>query len=302
MSDPDNPITIALCEIAEQAAPPRPRIDAAWRAGRRRRRAAISTLAAGTMAAVTAAVLIPLALFGAPAHPAPGPPSSGSASTRHRAAVVLSEPAAPPRPGQFVYAETKSAGGRLYQIWQSADGKQPGLIRNGQGRFILPACTVAQAQANHCSESAGYLPQMPTRPDALRAFLRSIGVIETPPSGFQAPRNWAANDTGKAVDSMMSNTYLLPAQRAALFRLLARTPGFTVIHGVRDAIGRPGVAIRWTYEGGTAEIILNPATFAYLGDRTICPANSPLAQQCRSQYDGSALIKLAFVNRAGQLP
>ncbi len=72
MSDPDNPITIALRDMAEQAAPPRLRIDAAWRAGRRRRWAAITTSAAGAAAAAAAAVLVPLALLSVPAHPAPG--------------------------------------------------------------------------------------------------------------------------------------------------------------------------------------------------------------------------------------
>jgi hypothetical protein len=72
MNDPDNPITIALRDMAEQAAMPRLRIDAVWRAGRRRRRAAVATSVAGAAAAAAAAVLVPLALLSAPSHPAPG--------------------------------------------------------------------------------------------------------------------------------------------------------------------------------------------------------------------------------------
>lgn len=203
------------------------------------------------------------------------------------------QPGSSPRPNQFVYAEAESAAGSLYQIWQSADGAQPGLIRNGQGRFPLAACTVAQAQATGCAESAGFLPQMPTRPARLRAFLKSIGVIQ--PDTASTP-GWAANDLGKAVDSLMSNTYLLPAQRAALFRFMAQTPGFVIVQGVHDAIGRPGVAVQWTYEGGTAQIILNPTTYAYLGDRTTYRGENP------AQFDGEALVKLAYVDKAGQQP
>jgi hypothetical protein len=74
MNEPDNPITIALREIAAQAAPPRLSADAAWRAGRRRRWAAMAVSAATVTAA---AVLVPLAVRGvtaaAPTSPAAAP-------------------------------------------------------------------------------------------------------------------------------------------------------------------------------------------------------------------------------------
>jgi hypothetical protein len=98
----------------------------------------------------------------------------------------------------------------------------------------------------------------------------------------------------------MSTTYLLPAQQAALFELMAQFPGFTIVHGARDAIGRVGVGIKWTYEGAPAEIILNPVSYAYMGDRT-WPSpgfHGPGADA----YDGAALVKMAFVDRAGELP
>jgi hypothetical protein len=69
MSNPDDPITIALRDLADQAAPPRISVDDAWRAGRRRRRfrrqipatAAALTVAAGAALAVTS--------MAAPGHP-----------------------------------------------------------------------------------------------------------------------------------------------------------------------------------------------------------------------------------------
>jgi len=78
MTEPDAPITIALRDLAEQAPAPGLNTDALWRAGRRRRWAAITTSVAGIAAA---AVLVPLAVLSASAHPAPEavPASSGSA-------------------------------------------------------------------------------------------------------------------------------------------------------------------------------------------------------------------------------
>jgi hypothetical protein len=208
------------------------------------------------------------------------------------ARAVLRQPAAPPSPGQFVYSETEGPGGTSkYQIWQSADGTKPGIVVNAQGVMSLPSCSLAQAAATHCATTAGYLPGLPTKPGAVLGYLTRIGLIE-PTAGHKAIPNWVANDLGKEVDSLLSNTYLRPAQRAALFRYMARTPGFTVAPHAVDALGRHGVGIAWTYQGGKAMIIFNPRTYAYLGDRTWAPASSHV-----SGYDGAALVKFAVVSK-----
>ena len=96
-----------------------------------------------------------------------------------------------------------------------------------------------------------------------------------------------ANDLGKEIDSLLSDTYLLPAQRAALFRYMARTPGYFVVRHAADAIGRPGVGIAWRYQGSETMIIFDPRNYAYLGDRTDAAAAS---------YQGAALVKLKIVD------
>jgi hypothetical protein len=267
--------------------------------------AGVLAVAAGLAAALLAA---PSAARG-PARSG-SPARSGQAEIRLTAAQFLGKaaaallrqsPPAPPGPNQFVYTETETSNGQLSQTWLSADGEQAGL----SGNVPIPTCAQLRKQQGpppatpirYCvaAMTAGYLPDLPTQPGPLRTYLTSIGVITPGPPPVSSP-DWAANDTGKAVDFLMATTYLLPAQQAALFQLLADTPGFTIVPAVHDAIGRPGVAIQWTYEGGTAEIILDPATYAYLGDRTTYPGESP------AQFDGSALIRLAIVGRAGQQP
>jgi DNA-binding beta-propeller fold protein YncE len=63
MSDPEHPITTALRDLADQAGPPHIRVDAAWRAGRQARRAAIITSAA-VVAVIAVAVAVPAAILG----------------------------------------------------------------------------------------------------------------------------------------------------------------------------------------------------------------------------------------------
>jgi len=97
MNEYDDLITAALRDLAGQAAPARLSADAAWRAGRRRRWAAITASVAG---AAAAAVLVPLAVvLSAPTHPAPGPSLAGSAGT-HRLPPVQLRQVARISPGQ----------------------------------------------------------------------------------------------------------------------------------------------------------------------------------------------------------
>jgi hypothetical protein len=287
----------------------------AWPAGRAwpARRLALTAAVVAAAAAATVAALIVVPGHTPSAPPAPGRPSAGvrlaAAPFFRRAAMVVSrESAAIPGPGQFVYTETEEAGGGISRQWLSVEGNKNGLVQNpGQRSLELPPCTVAEAQVPRksppgmlyprtikCAEDAGYIPTLPTDPHQLLAYLYKIGIAQP---GDSNGSSWAANDFGKAVDFLMSTTYLLPAQRAALFELMAQTPGFTVVSGARDAIGRTGVAVRWTY-GGRAEIILNSVSYAYLGDRT-WPVPG-FRGQGPNAYDGAALVKMAFVNTAGQ--
>ena len=66
MSGPEEMIADALRGIAAQAGAPRPMADAAWRAGRRRRLAALTASAVAGAAVIVAAVLLPLAAHGQP--------------------------------------------------------------------------------------------------------------------------------------------------------------------------------------------------------------------------------------------
>lgn len=298
---------------------PRTRRRRSWRTRPAKRVAVTTSVAAAAAAAAAALIVVPG--HSPSAHPAPGgtgvrlaPATINVAAVRflrQAAATTRRQPASAPGPDQYVYTETEYANGDKSQMWLSADGNRDGLERKPYA--VLPSCTVAQAEiateelekntTAHtpipCAgdEDAGYLPSMPTDPRALLAYLTNLGLADT---GAGASTSEQANDLGKAVDFLMQTTYLLPAQQAALFELMAQTPGFTVVHGARDAVGRVGVAIKWTFEGGPAEIILNPRTYAYLGDRTwpVPGFHGPDA----NGYDGVALVDLAFVSQAGQLP
>jgi hypothetical protein len=91
---------------------------------------------------------------------------------------------------------------------------------------------------------------------------------------------------------MMITDYLLPQQRAALYELLAQTPGLTVVHSVANMQGTVGVGVSGPWKG-KATIIFDPTTYAPLG------WNQDLAA---GQHSGEVPLKLAIVNKARQLP
>ena len=115
---------------------------------------------------------------------------------------------------------------------------------------------------------------------------------------FTATEGLLDNMLGKLVSQLGEQTYFEPAQRAAIYNLLAETPGFNLVTNVKDAIGRVGIGIEWQFEGGSGELIFNPTTYALLGSRTWPGA----PDQSAPYYYGGALLTMAIVNQAGQVP
>jgi hypothetical protein len=134
-----------------------------------------------------------------------------------------------------------------------------------------------------CTPERAYFPDMPTTAAAMGPYLQRT----------QGIRLNDLNDLSKTVGFMLESDYILPAQRAALYRFLAATPGLTVERHVRDVSGRPGIGVVWHFYGSKAMNIFDPRTFAYLGMTT-------WGEQ--GQLGGGALVQTAIVDRVGEMP
>jgi hypothetical protein len=236
-------------------------------------------------------------------HPIAVPASLTAAQFLNSAAAAMAHlTAVSPLSGQYVYSENVTPGSDWSKEWLSANGTEPGLMEDSTSlppgyAFTEPPCTVAQAEVTGCYVAAGYLPSLPVHADAVLAYLAKLDLAAASPPYPDEPANWMANDLGKAVGQLMSTTYLLPAQQSAIFRLLARTPGFQIVRSADAPGGRPGVGIYWSYQGGGAMIILDPATYAFLGFGTWPAGSQPvLTGQNVTAPDGSALTAMATVN------
>jgi hypothetical protein len=285
---------------------PRPPGRARWGA---RRRLALAGLAISVAAG--AALLITTR---GPAAPALVPPRIDAVSAHVldlAAAAAGRQPGGPPRPDQFVYHAIRDGGGHLYQSWLSVGGTRTGLVRGiGGGTWsYLPGCRDGWEHLDapairggtdgwqHCTPIAAYLPGLPANAGAMRGYLERTQQVTMGDTVAEVDM------LGHDIDDLLRTTYLTPRQLAAMYDFMASTPGFTVVPGAVDAAGRPGVGIRWQVSDGqavapgdTAMIIFNPHTGAYMGDRTTYLGESP------RNYSGEAVVKLAIVNRIGQLP
>ncbi|GAA5021747.1 hypothetical protein [Streptomyces siamensis] len=80
------------------------------------------------------------------------------------------------------------------------------------------------------------LDKLPTRPEALRRVLSA---------GAEGPA--AAEQTVRQSGELLTGSPASPRLRAALFRVLAGTPGAVVTEHVKDGAGRAGTEISWKW-------------------------------------------------------
>ena len=202
--------------------------------------------------------------------------------------VALRTSAQAPSPSQFVYKKVETSQGKITQSWLSVDGARNSIVAHltifgcVHGKLSVGPGTPAGAD-RRCTPVRAYFPDMPTRASEMRAYLQRT----------QGVRPGNLNDLAKTVGGMLDTDYLLPAQQAALYEFLARTPGITVVRHATDAAGRPGIGVRWIFGRSAAMLIFDLQSFQYLGTAT---------KGIAGQLSGDALLQTAIVDNAGQLP
>ncbi|MEU2021960.1 CU044_5270 family protein [Streptomyces sp. NPDC016469] len=116
-------------------------------------------------------------------------------------------------------------------------GRDKVVIKTHNGR------TVTKENPNGTSWQVGAgqigwddLNTLPTRPDALRRTLAA------------GAKGSAAEQTVRQAGELLTGAPASPRLRAALYRVLADTPGAVVTEGVKDAMGRTGTRISWKWK------------------------------------------------------
>ncbi|MFR9779722.1 CU044_5270 family protein [Micromonospora sp. MS34] len=250
------------------------------------------------------------------------PVSTASAADRILAGAADQahhRPALSVRGDQFVYVESRTVTMSVHEdgseratitpalrrVWLSADGTRDGLVRTDSGGgprdLPLPGCrggtstvskngTAAQVK---CTPVPGYRAALPTDADGmLRHLYRSA-------DGTKNPRD---QEAFAAAGDLIREAYLSPASLAAVFEAVARIPGVRVVGDVTDAAGRAGVALaRDEVQGLRVELIFDRTTHAFLGEHEVL-ARDAYGLTAGTSVNSTAVLKIAVVDRAGQLP
>ena len=246
----------------------------------------VSGLAATTAFAVIAEGTAPRSGHSRSGIPGPGAPSIQlTASQKALYGLAKIAAAAPTPPGRYVVLTEKQDGYPKTSVLDSETGD----IWSYQQ---VPGAPEAAPVVRHWSPTATEFEVMPTDIAALRAALleqanqndartqqllpkrKAADPAAPVPVPKAATKLTAADRIFEQATDLLWNPLLPPRLRAALFDLLATTPGVTARPNSRDSLGRPATELTRTADSGfvTVSVFQNPATagtlqltYSYLG-------------------------------------
>ncbi|MGC5311406.1 CU044_5270 family protein [Micromonospora zamorensis] len=247
------------------------------------------------------------------------PPTASAADIFRRAAdAARQQPDLTARPDQYVFTERLTTMRELpdsgpyttvrVQRWESAGGVAHARTRH---RPEADPSGWSELRVDRMDDAAdpgkeldafpppAYHGDLPTDPDELLRHLREHPVDLHLPEGADEEAVYGSESMPYTSARSMLDGYVPPRALAALYELLAREPGAVVISGdVVDAAGRHGVAIRVPgMIDGNTDILFDRDSHVYLGRRMSVARNGK-----ESLYATGALIRVAIVDRPGQLP
>ncbi|KUJ38091.1 CU044_5270 family protein [Streptomyces sp. NPDC093228] len=262
-------------------------------------RPALAAAAVATAAAVTLVVL-PASSGGG----ASGRQTDEAATALLENIALAAEHAGVPsgiRDDQFVYIKSRDAyatpraGGPAElgpvhdrEIWLSVDGRHRGLLeedRPGNEHVTLEPTSPGSRRA------ADYraLSKLPTDPDEMRDWLYEISAGEVDTE--RPDKDYAAF---VLLGDLIRESLMPPKVSAALYRAAAGIPGVTLVRHVEDSTGREGVAVTRGSGDGSDQLIFDPKTYAFLGERQL---------DAKGQVTGvSAVLERTVVDKAGERP
>ncbi|MYQ77489.1 MULTISPECIES: CU044_5270 family protein [unclassified Streptomyces] len=246
------------------------------RFGRRR----VFALAAAVAAVAVGAAVLPVTDFGGG-----GPAASASASEVFTSmADRVAAGTASPAPYWKTTIRTWVEGDRAHTD-DTYLGRNKVVIKTQNGRTITKENPNGTSWAvGNASVAWDDLDTLPTRPDALRRALAA------------GAKGSAAEQTVRQAGELLTGAPVSPRLRAALYRVLAATPGAVVTGGVKDATGRTGTQVSWKWKekwpvhsDHNPNWIVQPSTGRLL-ERNMEPGTNPghISQRDTYLYAGPA--------------
>jgi hypothetical protein len=282
--------------------------------GHQRRLVTVTAVTAAAAAALVAVVAVqnqaahrsPTATGspGPSAAPAPGPAATAAQLVAYATRVAAGAPVFDPKPHDWIYSETVAAtsagpaggflfgpvnGRRVDKSWTRVDGLQRARIEHGK-LVVWPSKAYEGELGGWPNSSYAYLDSLPASPGKLKA------VIE---AGLKA-ENYVIGSGNigifNSIENLMSSVALSPKLSAGLYGVLAADPAVHFDPGVADFAGQTGVAF-YTYQEGyiKSEIVINPRTYAYMGERDVAYRSHSSLENSGDASDGTIHIRMGQI-------
>lgn len=184
-------------------------------------------------------------------------------------------PALDPGPTQWVYYQYAGYDPKstdpVYrgEAWQRLDGRQDATLVGG--RLVLGGPTAAEPEVYTPLGAWRRLAGLPTEPAEMLAALGDQPDLSPKATGTPGERAFA-----NAAELLWNSPLGAPPPvQAALYRALATLPGIRV-DSATDLVGQPAVGLSLP---GTPEILFDPATSRYLGERVVSDGVAPQRPQ-----------------------
>jgi hypothetical protein len=258
----------------------------------------------GGLAVALAAALLAvstLRLLGAP----PGATAQAATILNRAAAAAARQPALHPRPSQYIFISGLGIGAvfdgatnhitrmtaDLHQAWMSVSGTRKGLVRD------QPRSPADLHKVTGPWQSETLLPDQPAYPALPTSAGAMLSYLYRTREGQNPPPVEAFIHAG----DLIGQSYLRPAELVALFSALRLLPGVTVVRHAVSIAGQRGIAVQQVFHGISDQLIFNARSYAFIGNREVSASRASGLPVGRV-FSGNAVLRIAVVNRVGQLP
>ncbi|MEU8143421.1 CU044_5270 family protein [Nonomuraea sp. NPDC048901] len=234
-------------------------------------------------------------------------PVAGVAELGERAArAAENDPTPAPDPGQWLYTKELQLAGvegdvdrdqrDTWERWTSVDGKRSAWYQGGKLMFQGSAVM-----------NPAELAKPPVTPAGVITKIKAAILDEDRRGPQELNGHVPPEMLFMEINQLMTEQWLAPDVRAALFRALPTIKGMTVTQDVPVADGRRGVAFSLTDAEARSYLILDPETFRYLGtnstrlkDRTYKWAGGSKETFKAGTVGLTAQLEAKIVNQPGQ--
>jgi hypothetical protein len=239
-------------------------------------------------------------------------PAANAAEVLERAATASAarREFVPPRDDQWIYTAERVTGSdgepMTQQQWARADGGAQAWIDEA-GKLQIQAMDRPSDHPARRGVLEGYplVASLPTDPAALRqwAYDRADG------NWSNGPNSTSEEEIFLFFNHILRGNVMPPELEAAIFRVMSDLPGLTIENV--EMFGSPAIAVGYESDWLRDEILLDPQTYEYVGERATVTRDATIdpdkaGNATGEVHEGSQVLAerldIAVVDEPGELP